>query len=395
MNFIVQLLFPGGILFVGSCALLYSQFWLDLNPTHIDLFGLIVLVFGLFLSWRFDRNRLLYALLVLLIADLIERSFIPFPSRVSTHAIIAVLVPINFILLGVIKEKGIRTRHGLLHLSMIPLQVFLVYWWLEHWDGRYYYLLEKTHLPPHFGIIPDIYAGAVLLALLVQSFRYARYRNPVETAFIWSILCVAIAGVMTPGIETTFFRIVSALIIIISVFEMSYTLAYRDELTGLPGRRALQETFNKLGGQYAIAMADIDHFKKLNDTYGHDIGDQVLKMVAARLIRGSGNGLAFRYGGEEFCIVYRGKDTEATLNALESLRKTIADEPFIIRQRMRPVKKPKQPKQKQKKGQSLRVTISIGVAVKNDQSRNPADVLKGADLALYRAKKAGRNRVKT
>jgi diguanylate cyclase (GGDEF)-like protein len=74
---------------------------------------------------------------------------------------------------------------------------------------------------------------------------------------------------------------------------------YIDELTGLQGRRSLNETLYNLGRKYAIAMIDVDHFKKFNDTYGHKTGDQVLKMIAYKLERISGGAKTFRYGGEE------------------------------------------------------------------------------------------------
>ncbi len=75
----------------------------------------------------------------------------------------------------------------------------------------------------------------------------------------------------------------AALILAASLIETSYVLAYHDELTGIRGRRAFNESLLSLDQQYAIAIVDIDHFKKFNDTYGHDVGDQVLCMVAKRL----------------------------------------------------------------------------------------------------------------
>lgn len=84
-------------------------------------------------------------------------------------------------------------------------------------------------------------------------------------------------------------------------------MAYQDELTSLPGRRALKEYLLKLGSEYTIAMFDIDHFKKFNDTHGHDVGDQVLRMVASKLATVSGRGKSFRYGGEEFTLVFSEK----------------------------------------------------------------------------------------
>jgi len=75
----------------------------------------------------------------------------------------------------------------------------------------------------------------------------------------------------------------------------------------LPSRRALIERLPSLGRRYTVAMVDVDHFKNFNDTYGHDAGDQVLRMVASRLGEVSGGGTAFRYGGEEFTILFPGK----------------------------------------------------------------------------------------
>lgn len=82
----------------------------------------------------------------------------------------------------------------------------------------------------------------------------------------------------------------------------AYQMAFRDELTGLPGRRALNERMQRLGRNYVIAMTDVDHFKKFNDTHGHDVGDQVLRLVASRLSKVTGGGRAHRYGGEEFAL---------------------------------------------------------------------------------------------
>jgi diguanylate cyclase (GGDEF)-like protein len=384
---------PGGLLFAGCCAILYSDVWVRVESSHIDIVGIILLVFGLFLGWRFDRNRLIYVLALLLVADIADRWFVDYTAFVSLHHIITVLVPLNFFLLAIMKEKGLRKFYGLLQLSMLPTQAILIYLWLTEWNSLHREFLEISHFPGPLSKIPDIFIIVFVLALLVQLLRYIRYQNPVETAFVWAIICASIAGVMTPGVEATLFRIFAALIIIVSVFEMSYTLAYYDELTSLPGRRALNEALRKLGSQYVIAMADIDFFKKLNDTHGHDIGDEVLKMIAARLAKCSGGGRAFRYGGEEFCILFNGKNVASAQEALEQLRKSVADVPFVIRQKMRPVKKPKRQKTKQKTRQSLKVTISIGLAEKKGDMKLPEDVMKAADQALYKAKKGGRNRV--
>ena len=181
---------------------------------------------------------------------------------------------------------------------------------------------------------------------------------------------------------------------VFGLVQLSYSMAYKDPLTGLPGRRALEEMLDRLSGRYSIAMLDVDHFKKFNDRYGHEVGDQVLKMVASKLKR-TAKGKAYRYGGEEFTVVVPGLDASRAVVYLEDLRVAIEESKLTLRSRKRPRNKPKgrvkpRVKGKQKK---VSVTVSIGVADAGAGRRGPRDVLKEADKLLYKAKKAGRNRV--
>ncbi|MEN8197400.1 MAG: GGDEF domain-containing protein, partial [Pseudomonadota bacterium] len=176
----------------------------------------------------------------------------------------------------------------------------------------------------------------------------------------------------------------------------TYRMAFVDELTNLPARRALTMEMMNLRGSYTVAMADVDHFKKFNDTYGHDAGDQVLRMVAARLARVGGGGKTFRYGGEEFTILFPGKEADLAIPYLERLRASVADNPFTVRGPERRRKKPKKGHKKKPsraRTKSIPVTISVGVAHRDDKHATPEAVIKAADQALYRAKKTGRNRV--
>src|SRR5437879_6962780 len=120
-------------------------------------------------------------------------------------------------------------------------------------------------------------------------------------------------------------------------------MAYQDGLTGLPGRRAFAEALLRLGGQYSVAMVDVDHFKRFNDTYGHDVGDQVLKMVAARLGGVGGGGASYRYGGEEFAVLFPGKAAAQAEPAMEEVRQRIERSTFTVRGRVRPRARPDKP----------------------------------------------------
>jgi diguanylate cyclase (GGDEF)-like protein len=159
--------------------------------------------------------------------------------------------------------------------------------------------------------------------------------------------------------------------------------ALTDVLTGLPNRRYLIDRLahdwaaaRRGGTPLACMMIDIDNFKSVNDTHGHDVGDAVLKSVAALLqTEVRGNDVVCRYGGEEF-VVLSGTDLESALRCAERLRTAVESRAAAC---IGPLKE--------------RVTVSIGVAVRNDQTRCPDDLIKVADEALFHAKRSGRNRV--
>ncbi|AHL36317.1 diguanylate cyclase [Pseudomonas brassicacearum] len=182
------------------------------------------------------------------------------------------------------------------------------------------------------------------------------------------------------------------LMIAAAVAHEAYQMAFRDELTGLPGRRALNERMQRLGRNYVLAMSDVDHFKKFNDTHGHDVGDQVLRLVASKLSKIGGGGRAYRYGGEEFALVFAGKTIDECMPHLEVIRQSI--ETYSIQLR-NPDSRPQDDQQGRQRragagASSVSVTVSIGVAERLEQ-RTPEEVLKSADQALYNAKGAGRN----
>ena len=162
--------------------------------------------------------------------------------------------------------------------------------------------------------------------------RFFQTRKPIEPGFAWSIAAVFLWLQFAPvGKMSDAYVATAALILAASLIETSYVLAYHDELTGIRGRRAFNESLLSLDQQYAIAIVDIDHFKKFNDTYGHDVGDQVLCMVAKRLSDVGGDGQAFRCGGEEFAIVFRNTSAKEAFEHLDALRQTIEKSTFQVR----------------------------------------------------------------
>jgi len=187
------------------------------------------------------------------------------------------------------------------------------------------------------------------------------------------------------------------LMVTLAIIMDSHDMAYRDELTGLPSRRALNQLLLGLGRRYTIAMLDIDHFKKFNDTHGHDIGDEVLRMVAMKIARVGGGGKAHRYGGEEFTVVFPGKSVEKAQPHLEALRASIEEYRMLLRRSPRKGKASAGKQARVVRGKNnpdhkaLAVTVSIGYAERKPQLKIPEAVIKAADTALYRAKQQGRN----
>jgi diguanylate cyclase (GGDEF)-like protein len=236
---------------------------------------------------------------------------------------------------------------------------------------------------------PVFFACFVLLTV-----QYLRKPRPLHAAQIVGLVGLFWALPKTFILPFTLNVMCSQVMLMIAaaVAHEAYQMAFRDELTGLPGRRALNERMQRLGRNYVLAMTDVDHFKKFNDTHGHDVGDQVLRLVASKLSKVTGGGRAYRYGGEEFAVVFAGKTLEECLPHLEAIREAIATYDIHLRNQDRP-QDDQQGRQRRSGAQanSVSVTVSIGVAERQVEHRTAEEVLKSADQALYSAKGAGRN----
>ncbi|MDM3892666.1 GGDEF domain-containing protein [Pseudomonas juntendi] len=234
--------------------------------------------------------------------------------------------------------------------------------------------------------------AGVFILLVVQ---YLRAPRPLHAAQITGLLGIFWMLPQTFILPFTLNIMCSQVMLMIAaaVAHEAYQMAFRDELTGLPGRRALNERMQRLGRNYVIAMTDVDHFKKFNDTHGHDVGDQVLRLVASRLAKVTGGGRAYRYGGEEFALVFAGKTAEECVPHVEAVREVIANYVMHLRDKYNRPQDDTAGRQRRagSSGGTVSVTISIGVAERQADHRNPEAVLKSADQALYNAKGAGRN----
>jgi len=363
-----------------------------------------VLVLGALLATVFSRGRVFFALVTLGLAYLAARQWMAaglaaWPAR-TVYTAMCLFVPMNLALFALFRERGIFNGHGGNKALLVILEVIVVGWLGLERQSVPVDLAAQPFLPawmargspvPHAGLVLLAAAFAVVLgkALLRGS--------PIDVAIAGALYAfgAAVDAAARPEAFATYL-LAAALMLTIGMLQDSYRMAFRDELTGLPSRRALGERMLGLGRRFTIAMVDVDHFKKFNDTYGHDIGDQVLRMVAAKMHDVGGGGRPYRYGGEEFAIVFPRQSIAEALPHLEALRERIADYQMAIRGPDRP-KRTKTGKRRRaasgKAPRAVAVTVSIGVAERTERLDSPDRVIQSADKALYRAKKAGRNRV--
>ena len=359
-----------------------------------------VVAAGLLLGWRFQRTRLVFGLIVLSLAWVAVQGTPLWPAGDAPAHDIArqtatLLLPLNLAALALIRERGLFSRAGGARLLSIGAQAVLVLLIAETARDDALRLLTMTPIPDGLIGVPKIgqlaaigfvAAGGVVLV------RALLTRDPLARSLLWSIVACYLAVHASPDARSAGLYLSTAgLMLVVGTVEGAHAMAFRDELTGLPARRALMELLARLDSSYTVAMVDIDHFKQFNDTHGHDVGDQVLRMVAGRLARVRGGGRAFRYGGEEFTIVFPGTSLREALPVLETVREEIEAAPFILRQPGRPRRKPK--KSVAGGGRKLTVTVSIGAAQHTPRLAEADAILRAADKALYRAKDEGRNRV--
>lgn len=378
----------------------------DLPPglAGIKVYGVyFVIALGVILAVVFRRGRIAFALLTLALAHvaygfIVGAGLAGFRAH-TLFAAMSVFVPLNLALFCASTERGIFNVRGSKRAALIAAEVLFTLWviaapatWVTAWAISPFVDVKFLALSP----VKPLGWIALALALIASAAFWLIRRAPVDAAFACALIAFALA-MHNVGEANAFavYLAAAALIFTIALLEDSFRMAFRDELTGLPSRRNLNERLMGLGRRYTIAMCDVDHFKKFNDTHGHDLGDQVLKMVAAKLSSVGGGGTAFRYGGEEFTVLFPGKDMEHALPHLEALRAGIEKYKIALRAPDRPEKSEPSTRRRgaYRDARSVAVTISIGVAERSTRRPTPEDVIKAADEALYRAKDKGRNQV--
>ncbi|MEF1254383.1 GGDEF domain-containing protein [Vibrio sp. M260112] len=313
-------------------------------------------------------------------------------------SLLAALLPIALVLVFSYKDSNLFSHSFAIYLVKLGLFVLWCYLILTHfYDGGFDDINETfLFVIPTVSKLPFILVVYLLAMVLIFAICVLSQNRIIDVVLYSSALLASTTFVFfhIPHISSTMFSI-AGILLLVYLLSASYELAFKDTLTDIPGRLALESDLRHLGRRYTIAMLDIDHFKSFNDTYGHDTGDDVLKLVASRLQLVGGRAKVYRYGGEEFTVLFKGKLADEAKDHLELLRASIESYEMTLRNQDSRPKSDKLGSKKRgpkKNEESVNVTISIGVA-DSSEGKDVYTVMKSADEALYKAKKSGRNQV--
>lgn len=355
---------------------------------------------GLVLAWVFNRERLFFGILLCLAAylGLVGADALDaLPSGLTLFALLAWLVPLNLLAASQMPRYGLRTRWSLIWFIVLAIECGLgaaAVWRYPALVNPMLYWHWTSHPLVLWFSIPQPALPVIAVVLLWLNGRVFALPTPTRLAFFSTTVFFVLA--MHRGFASGHNVLLLSgglLALTTAVLQESRHILYADALTGLPGRRALDERLDRLGGDFAVAMVDIDYFKRINDRFGHDAGDDVLRMVASCLEAACEAGEVYRYGGEEFCIVLPRLNIASAQPVVESARLAVAGVDFRLRGEDRrdavltqPVRRGRQD------ARPLKVTVSIGLADRSQVAGAAGEVRHAADVGLYAAKRRGRNR---
>ena len=372
------------------------------NREIITSFPYALFIFTILLAHAFKQSRIAMVSATMLLAYWVIQSRLQSPLSTGTTifelSLLTLLMPISLLLVLSYRDASIFSKPFALYL--LKLSVFFIWSWITlsyiHEDGLDDLNNTFLFVWPSVSQLPFILVIFSMAMVLIFSIFLMSRNNIIDAVLYTTALLssVTYAFIHVTFISSTLFSL-AGILLLLYLINASYELAFNDNLTDIPGRLALESDLRHLGKVFSIAMVDIDHFKSFNDSYGHETGDDVLKLVASKLQKVGKKARVYRYGGEEFTILFKGREAPDTLSELEELRVALEEYDMVIRNKdARPKNDKVGSKQRKAKAKSntVNITISIGVADNLDFD-TVAEVMKAADNALYKAKKTGRNKV--
>ncbi|HYM38103.1 MAG TPA: diguanylate cyclase, partial [Nitrospiraceae bacterium] len=300
---------PDGLLVLAALGFLRPGGLPDVILPFEQAFAYLVLVVGILLSLYVRHSRILFSLLLLALAD---RALLHLATgaaastdvgRIMFNAV-ALLLPLNLLAMALITERRLLISREFARLILVFLQVFFVSWLGLPENAAVAATLASPFIDSRYTAWTPLAQPALLAfgaALMLHAVRFASYRNPVDRGFFWALISVFLALHGTRmGWSPTNYLTTAGLILTIAAYAEIYQSTYYDQLTGMRGRPYWDQALANLGSRYAVALIDIDGMKRVNETYGYAVGDQILRMVATKIAPLPGDSKAFRYEGNRF-----------------------------------------------------------------------------------------------
>lgn len=401
-----QLFVPGGIVLLLAIGFLRPHGLPAWVQGPVSTLPVIVLGFGIVFSWYLSSSRLILSLLVLVCLD---RGIFWFPPNDSSpgttgpilFAVATFLAPVNVLALALVKEGSASSWRGLMSLLLILCQPLLVLWLCLPGQTNLTSLLTT---PFQLPLIPlsisewtPLSQSAVLAfasALFLLTAKFLLYHDPLDGGGAWALLTtfIAVHGIQY-GWNPTNFLSAAGLTLFLSLVHASHQRTYRDDLTGALGRLAYDESVAMLGRKYVVAIIGVDQLKQYRNQYGKTVAEQVLRLVAPKIMATAERGKVFRLTGDEFTVVFYSRTAMDTLATLERIRKAVEQTTLRLRKQTHVW----EGSGSSKSGSAdidLPITLSIGVAEPTAPHLSLTLVTKTAYRALYEAKGEGGNIVR-
>lgn len=393
---------PGGIILLLAIGFLRPHGLPGSVQGPVSALPFIVLGFGLIFGWYMASSRLILSLLVLALLDrgiLLLPPADPDPGTPGPvlFAIATFLTPLNLLALSLIEEGGVLHWRGLLRLLLVLFQPFLVLWLC---------LPEQANLaaPFQFSLLPittndwtPIPQPALLAfgsAILLLSIKFLLFRDPLDGGAVWALLTTLLAThSLHYGWTPTNFISAAGLTLFLSLVHASHQRTYRDELTGALGRLAFEEMSSRMGEKFVVAIVGVDQLKQYQNQYGKSVAEQVLRLIAPKIMAAAKTGKVYRIAGDEFTLVFPDRTVTETLAALERIRKGVEQTTLRLRNQTR-VWEGAGVLAAGPKDLDLPVSVSAGVAEPIAPNSSITAVIKTAYRALYEAKGEGGNIIK-
>jgi diguanylate cyclase (GGDEF)-like protein len=394
-----QWLAPGGLVLLLAIGFLRPHGLPAWAQGPISALPVIVLGFGIVFGWYLSSSRLILSLLVLVCLDRGTLLFSPTDPNPGAQgpvlfAIATFLAPVSLLTLSLVKEGGVSTWRSFVSLLLIVSQPFLALWLS---------LPEQAHLagPFRLTLAPletsewTLLSQPALLAFggafMLLTVKFILNHDPLDGGAAWALLTTFLAvHSIQYGWNPTNFISAAGLTLFLALVQASHERTYRDELTGALGRLAYDETLARLGKKYVVAIVGVDQLKQYQNQYGKTVSDQVLRLVAPKIMAAAERGKVFRLTGDEFTLVFYSRTAIDTLAALEQIRKAVGQTRLRLRNQTR-VWEGSRSSTPGSKDIDLPITLSIGVAEPTAPHLSLTVVAKAAYRALYEAKGEGGN----